>query len=117
MILIAPRKIVARILRADAKLYSVPLDSQVLPPAVEQTSAASASSCTTGSKAGSGAFQRVRELLSQAVELEGYDSDYTKVVRPLEASLGIELHNNGGTCDAGTDCYAPPKYVASEAAL
>lgn len=35
----------------------------------------------------------MRELLSQAVALEGYDEDYTKVVRPLEASMGIELHN------------------------
>ena len=46
-----------------------------------------------GGGGGSGAFQRVRELLSQAVALEGYDEDYTKVVRPLEASMGIELHN------------------------
>jgi len=46
-----------------------------------------------GGVGGSGAFQRVRELLSQAVALEGYDEDYTKVVRPLEASMGIELHN------------------------
>ena len=84
---------------------------------MEQAAAASASSCTTGSKSGSGAFQRVRELLSQAVELEGYDSDYTKVVRPLEASLGIELHNNGDTGDAGTASYTPPQYVASEASM
>jgi hypothetical protein len=56
----------------------------------------------------------VRELLSQAVELEGYDSDYTKVVRPLEASLGIELHNNAAVGDAGNS-YTPPVYAPSSA--
>lgn len=59
----------------------------------------------------------MRELLSQAVELEGYDSDYTKVVRPLEASLGIELHNNGDTGDAGIGSYTPPQYIASGASI
>lgn len=64
------------------------------------------------STVGSGAFQRVRELLSQAVELEGYDSDYTKVIRPLEASLGIELHNSDeSVCQGGS--YDPPAYCAS----
>ena len=71
----------------------------------------------TDSTGGSGLFQGVRELLSQAVELEGYDSDYTKVVRPLEATLGIELHKNDGTCDTGTDSYTPPQYVPSKSTL
>lgn len=54
----------------------------------------------------------MRELVSQAVELEGYDSDYTKVIRPLEASLGIELHNSDGLVGDGGS-YAPPAYVSS----
>ena len=84
--------------------------SQVLPPTAEPTSASALSHGV-----GSGAFQRVRELLSQAVELEGYDSDYTKVVRVLEASLGIELHNEDGPGNEGS--YSPPQYAPSRAPL
>jgi hypothetical protein len=56
----------------------------------------------------------VREVLSQAVELEGYDSDYTRVIRPLEASFGIELRNSDENVGDGGS-YDPPPYRVSSA--
>ena len=55
---------------------------------------------------GSGAFQKVRALLQEAVVQEGFDSDYTNVVRPLERASGLELHSG-----PQTDTYRAPAYA------
>lgn len=43
-------------------------------------------------KKNSNFFPLVKDLLQKAVDLESKDADYSRVVRPLEADAGFELH-------------------------
>jgi len=54
-------------------------------------------------------FPLVKELLEEAIDLESKEADYSRVVRPLEAEIGFELHA-GGEFDEN---YEAPSYVAS----
>jgi len=70
--------------------------------------------CNVASSAGSenGMLPSVKRLLEDAVESEGYDADYTRVLRTLEARAGVELHDDAGG-EAGGN-YAPPSFAAGD---
>lgn len=55
-------------------------------------------------------FPLVKNLLQRAVALESAGGDYSRVVRPLEARAGLELHTGGG--EGGR--YAAPPYTPSQ---
>jgi len=63
-----------------------------------------------------GALPSVKRLLEEAVQSEGFDADYTRVVRVLESRAGIELHDGGGTDGAHGDYTAPPFVSGNRAA-
>jgi hypothetical protein len=42
-------------------------------------------------------FPLVKRLVEHALESESYEADYTRVIRPLEAAAGIELHASKGS--------------------
>ena len=72
--------------------------------------------CNAAGSSGSetGMLPSVKRLLEDAVESEGYDADYTRVVRTLEARAGIELHDDADG-ETGGDWAAPP-FVAGNPA-
>lgn len=64
-------------------------------------------------------FPLVKDLLQKAVDLESKDADYSRVVRPLEAESGLELHRaSKSTCidgdGKGNGKYNAPTYVPSK---
>lgn len=58
-------------------------------------------------------FPLVKVLLEKAVELESGEADYSRVVRPLEAETGLELHAGSGVDGK----YDAPIYELSEKEL
>lgn len=65
-------------------------------------------------------FPIVKDFLERAVDLETKEADYTKVIRPLEAEAGIELHSSrmrsGSTTTSAMhvpEQYNPPPYNPS----
>lgn len=65
-------------------------------------------------------FPIVKDLIERAIDLETEGADYTRVVRPLEAAAGIQLHNSK-LCSCPTtntalpvlEQYTPPPYTPS----
>ena len=55
-------------------------------------------------------FPLVKDLLQKAVALESEEADYSRVVRPLEAETGLELHAGGGI----NGKYCAPSYIPSK---
>ena len=55
-------------------------------------------------------FPLVKDLLQKAVDLESGEADYSRVVRPLEAATGLELHAG----DVITGKYCAPSYIPSK---
>jgi len=55
-------------------------------------------------------FPLVKDLLQKAVDLESKDADYSRVVRPLEAEAGMELHAGRGI----DGIYDAPSYTPSD---
>jgi hypothetical protein len=53
-----------------------------------------------------GLLPHVKRLLDEAVETQGAESDYTRVVRLLEARAGIELHSTPPPPDAAAAAAA-----------
>jgi len=58
-------------------------------------------------------FPLVKDLLQKAVDLESGEADYSRVVRPLEAETGLELHAGSGI----NGKYCAPSYIPSEKQL
>jgi len=54
-------------------------------------------------------FPLVKDILQKAVNLESKEADYSRVVRPLEAEAGLELHAGSGV-DGN---YEAPSYKSS----
>ena len=52
----------------------------------------------------------VKRLLEDAVEGEGGDADYTRLVRTMERAAGVELHDDDAAAD-GDAAYAAPPFV------
>lgn len=57
-------------------------------------------------------FPLVKDLLQKAVELESEDADYTKVIRPLEAESGLELHGAANSTDSAREVGGRAEYIA-----
>mmetsp|Transcript_8095 Transcript_8095/g.22604 ORF Transcript_8095/g.22604 Transcript_8095/m.22604 type:complete len:108 (-) Transcript_8095:45-368(-) len=61
-------------------------------------------------------FPIVKDVLGRAVDLESKSADYTKVIRPLEAAAGLELHTSSKPVVSDTTlpatAYAMEKYHA-----